>query len=165
MAAKPTLYLETSVVSYYAARTSNSLLVSAHQHTTQKWWDTCKDAYDVFISELVLREAARGDSEAAEKRLAAVAEFTILRITQPALDLAGVYIQELPIPDSADADALHLAMATYHKMDYLITWNCKHIARGSIMKALPTVNRRLGFETPTICTPEELVYENPRNLD
>jgi hypothetical protein len=163
--ARPTLYLETTIPSYYAARPSADLVLAAHQHLTRVWWDDHKAAYDIFVSELVLQEASRGDPDAAEKRGAVVVGFPILRVTEDAIHLARIYLKRLPLPPSADADALHLALATINGMDYLLTWNCRHIARGSVIRALPAVNTEHGYETPTICTPEELRYENPRDMD
>ena len=81
-----------------------------------------------------------------------------------ALDLAGKYLKTLPLPANAGADALHLALAVVNGMDYLLTWNCRHIARGSVKRALPAVNDKLGYDTPTICTPEELLYDDPDDM-
>ena len=141
------------------------IVLAGHQHLTREWWDLRKTQYELFVSELVLQEASRGDRNAAEKRSAVIAELPVLRVTEAAIELAAVYLKRLPLPASADADALHLALATINGMDYLLTWNCRHIARGSVVRALPTVNAELGYGTPTICTPEELLYENPRAMD
>lgn len=162
---RPRLYLDTTVPSYYVAKPSTDLVLAGHQHLTREWWDLRSSDYEIFISDLVLQEARRGDADAAERRYSAIAEFAVLRITQEALDLAAVYLKELPLPASAEADALHLALATTNGMDFLLTWNCRHIARGSVIRALPAVNAGRGLETPTICTPEELLYENPRDMD
>jgi predicted nucleic acid-binding protein len=132
---------------------------------TIEWWNAHVPNYEVFVSELVLEEAGRGDSEAAEKRCAAIAQFDVLRVTAEALELARVYLERLPLPSTAAADAVHLALASINGMDYLLTWNCRHIARGSIIRSIPVVNSEFGYKSPTICTPEELLYENPENMD
>lgn len=162
---KPKLYLETTIPSYYAARPSKDVVIAGHQYTTREWWETRIGDYDVFVSELVFKEAARGDSDAAGRRCALIEGFPILGITQAALDLAAIYLAELQVPPNAEADALHLALATLNSMDYLLTWNCRHIARGSVIRSLPVVNSKYGYGTPAICTPEELLYENPGIVD
>ena len=162
---KPKLYLETTVPSYLVARASTDILIAGHQHVTRAWWEYHLHDYEIFISELVIEEAARGDPEAAKRRCVAVDGFHLLQVTDLAVNLAGVYLHELPLPAKAEADALHLALATIHEMDYLLTWNCRHIARGSVKRALPAVNAARGYGTPTICTPEELLYEDPGSVD
>ncbi len=162
---KPTLYLETSVPSYYTARQSPDLVIAGHQLVTRDWWENHVDKYKVYISELVQEEAERGDAKAAQRRLEAIAPFEMISVTQKALDLAAVYIQKLPIPVSAEADAVHLALASVNDIDYLLTWNCRHIARGSIIRTIPAVNAEYGYGSPTICTPEELVYEDASSED
>jgi len=157
---KPTLYLETMVPSYYVAKPSTDIVLQGHQHITHEWWHTRRDRYEIFVSELVVQEARRGDPDAAKRRCDAIAGFSMLRVTPEAVELAGVYLKTISLPSSAEADALHLALAVVNGMDYLVTWNCRHIARGSVMRALPIVNAERGLGTPTICTPEELLYED-----
>jgi len=154
---KPTLYLETTVPSYYTALASRDIIVLAHQEITREWWDTYLPRYEVFVSELVIQEAVCGDSEAAKRRMKAITLFPVLEITPEAERLAEVYLHDIPIFKKAIRDALHLAIASVHGMDYLVTWNCTHIARGEVKKALEQVNELEGIATPTICTPEELM--------
>ena len=155
--ARPTLYLETTVPSYLTAKPSTDVVILTHQHMTSEWWERGPSRYEVFVSDLVHEEVRRGDPNAAQRRLAAIGEYPI---TDEAIEFAAMYLRELPLPESAGADALHLALATLNGMDYLLTWNCRHIARGSIKRALPIINATRGFASPTICTPEELLYEN-----
>jgi len=162
---KPKLYLETTIPSYYSARPSKDVVIAGHQYTTREWWETCIGDYDVFVSELVFKEASRGDPDAAGRRRALIEGFPVLGVTQAALDLAAIYLAELHVPPNAEADALHLALATLNSMDYLLTWNCRHTARGSVIRSLPVVNSKYGYGTPAICTPEELLYENPGIVD
>lgn len=157
--AKPTLYLETSVPSYLTGRSSSNSLVAAQQELTKDWWVRFRDGYDIYVSEVVYAELERGDPEAAERRLAVVQGFPSLPLSDEAIGLAHFYVQTLPLPQSALADAFHLALASLHGMDYVVTWNCRHIARGSIKRALPGVNASRNLATPAICTPEELWYE------
>jgi predicted nucleic acid-binding protein len=161
---RPTVYIETSVVSYYTARPSGDLVVAAHQHITHKWWEERLPGFDGYVSELVRIEAQRGDPMAAQRRLEAMARFDELPVTEEAERLAAVYLQELPIPVNARQDALHLALAAVNAMDYLVTWNCRHIAHGTVMKVLPGVTERAGYGAPVVCTPQELVYDS-REMD
>ena len=153
---KPTLYMETSVPSYYTALPSRDIVVLAHQEITREWWNVCIFRYEVFVSELVIREALRGDPEAAKRRVEAITLFPVLEITPEAERLAGIYLRKIPILRESLRDALHLAIASAHGIDYLVTWNCTHIARGEVKKALEQINDLEGIVTPTICTPEEL---------
>ena len=156
---KPTLYLETTVPSYLTAWSSRDVVMLAHQQVTHEWWESRREAYEVFISQIVLDEAAMGDTAAARRRLALLTGFPLLDITQEVERLAAIYLQQIPLPEKAFRDALHLAIACAHGMDYLVTWNCTHIARGEVKRALESINAQEGIVSPTICTPEELLGE------
>ncbi len=158
---KPTLYLETTIPSYLAARPSTDSIVLAHQEITRDWWENRLSRYDVHVSVVVYDEIARGDADAAGKRLNAIAGFPKLSLSREAEALAQAYIRELLLPKTASADALHLAIASVSGMEYLLTWNCHHIARGSVIRKLPVINATHGYGAPTICTPEELMHEDP----
>jgi len=157
---KPKLYLETSIVSYLKSHPSRDIVILAHQEITRRWWNNCLTNYDVFISEVVLEEARQGNAEAAKERLAVLAKFPGLSITKDVEHLAAIYMRELTIPAKAARDALHIALASVHDMDYLLSWNCKHIANGFIRRRIREVNTREGYSIPTICTPEELLDED-----
>lgn len=157
---KPTLYLETSIPSYLTARESRDIVVAAHQQITREWWEVGVRHYRVFISEAVLRELMRGDPDAAKRRLAVVENIDVIEPSADVEALAAAYMQDLEIPKAAAMDALHLAFASIAGLDYLVTWNCRHLARPSVKKRLPAINAAFGYNFPVVCTPEELLYEN-----
>jgi predicted nucleic acid-binding protein len=154
---KSTLYLETSVISYLTARPSRDLIVAAHQQITHDWWDKYLKRYEVFISGLVLIESRQGDTDAAQRRLMYIEDFPFLDVTTEVEALAEIYIKNIPLPDKAYRDAIHLAVASLNGMDYLITWNCKHIAHGEVKKGMLRINDQRNIESPIVCTPEELM--------
>lgn len=155
--AKTTVYIETSVISYLTARPSRDLIVAAHQQITAEWWATIRPQVECVISPFVIQEAARGDQTAAQKRLAAIAGLTVLDANDEIKALAQQYFTAINIPETARMDALHLATAVWHRADYLLSWNCKHIAAGRVRKIVGDINTQLGVPTPIICTPEELM--------
>ncbi|MFL6261067.1 MAG: type II toxin-antitoxin system VapC family toxin [Thermoanaerobaculia bacterium] len=154
---KARVYIETTVISYLAARPSRDLIVAAHQKLTLDWWTDQRSRFDLFTSEFVFREASAGDQEMARKRLDLLAEIPVLAIEEPALSLAGDLIRRGIVPQIYAEDASHIAIATVHGMDYLLTWNCKHIANAQIQRSIGTIARDAGYEPPVICTPEELM--------
>ncbi len=157
---KPKLYKETTIPSYLASRPSSDPVVAGHQSITRDWWTNRQSAFDAFISEAVLDEIGQGDPEAVARRRALIAGFPTLETTKACADLAQYYLTSLLLPTKAHFDALHLAIASIYSMDFLVTWNCRHLARGSVMHDLPAINDRFGLRAPTICTPEELLYED-----
>jgi len=156
---KPKAYLETSVVSYLTARASRDLIVAAHQKLTRVWWERRRKRFDLYCSHLVIQEAAGGDKGAARRRLEVLRPLPLLEITDAAGRLARDLVIEAPIPEKASEDALYIALATIHGMDYLLTWNCRHIANAEIRNAVAAVCGDRGYEPPVICTPEELMGE------
>jgi hypothetical protein len=155
---KPRLYLETSVPSYLAARPSAVLATSTHQLATRTWWESHATYYDIFISRVVLQEIQVGDPHAAARRLAVVSACKLLEVNAECEALANDYLRELGLPEKARVDSLHVAIAVWHGLDYLLTWNCRHMANQAIIKRLTNINTQLGFDTPVICTPEALLY-------
>lgn len=151
------IYIETSVVSYLVARMSRDLITAAHQQLTQEWWDSRRANFDLFISQLVIREAGAGDVQMAQRRLEAVREIRLLDLNDETVALAYELVGAGPLPEKAAEDALHIAVATVHGMDYLLTWNCKHIANAEMRSAVESICRAKGYEPPVICTPEELM--------
>ena len=154
---KDTLYLETSVVSYYTSKLSRDIIVLAHQEITRLWWPKAISRYDIFISEMVLEEASFGDPDAAQKRLKELEDFPHLELNDSVEEMARIYMDKLEIPDKSFRDAVHLALASVHDVDYLVTWNCTHLANGEVIKKLIMLNATCGIHSPIICTPEELL--------
>lgn len=155
---KPKAYVETSIISYLTARQSRDLVLAAHQQVTRDWW-TGRGKFELFASQFVLDEAGAGDAEAAASRLAALNDTTVLEVTEDAIVLAQGLIAGGGLPTQARIDALHVAMAAVHGMDYLLTWNCRHIANAALRGKIEEVCRDAGFEPPIICTPLELPKE------
>lgn len=154
---RPKLYLETTIPSYLTARRSRDLRLAADQETTEEWWEGKRHAYEVFTSSEVVVECAAGESAMAEARLKVLADIPRLPITQPAVDLAARLLQAGVIPPNAAADALHIAICAAHTIDFLLTWNCKHINNPHLIRRIERACADLGLACPVICTPEELL--------
>ncbi len=154
---RPRVYIETTVVSYLTARPSRDLVVAAHQEVTREWWEERRSGFELYVSQLVIQEAAAGHPEAARRRLDELAGVPSLALREEAVALARRLIDRGAVPSQAAADALHIALATVHGMDYLLTWNCRHIANAEIRQAVASVCELHGYEPPVICTPEELM--------
>lgn len=154
---KESIYLETTVVSYYTSKPSRDIVVLAHQEITRQWWSRALERYNIFISEVVIEEAGFGNSEAAKKRLEELKGFPHLKLNDKVEKMAQVYMENLEIPEKSFRDAAHLAVASVHDIDYLVTWNCTHLANGEVIKKLMKINESFGIHTPVICTPEELM--------
>lgn len=145
---KPTVYIETSVISYRAARPSRDLIVAAHQQMTHEWWDHVLPQCDVFASPVVLEEIAHGDSDAVQRRLHGIMSFPVLEVVPEVNSLATAYFAAIPLPDKAQADAYHLALAAWHGLDYLVSWNCTHVVSGRVRMIIEEVNAQFGIRTP-----------------
>lgn len=151
------VYIETTFVSYLTARASRDLIVAGHQQITQDWWDTRRGDYELCVSQLVLREAADGDPQAAQERLDVLATMTMLEIKEEAVELAEELVQSGALPAKAGNDALHIAVAAIHRVPYLLTWNCRHMANATMRNQIESVCAGKGFKAPIICTPEEMM--------
>lgn len=154
---KQSVYLETTIISYLAANLSRDIVVAAHQQITQEWWENVSPKLDCFISPFVVQESLRGDADAAKRRTKLLSGISVLEINDEIEKLAEIYFNNLKIPSKAQLDTAHLAVACWHKMDYLVSWNCKHIVSARVRKDLEKLNKELKLFTPTICTPEELM--------
>jgi PIN domain-containing protein len=154
---KPRVYIETSVVSYLVGRLSRDVVVLGNQELTREWWSNRRAEYDLFVSEVVIAEVALGDSELARQRLAISGDLPLLAITEGAERLAPLLRRAAGMTANAETDALHMALAAVHGMDYLLSWNCSHIANATIRRAIEKQCRASGYEPPVICTPQELI--------
>ena len=128
---KARLYLETTIPSYLTAWPSRDLVRAAHQQITRDWWDKRRTRFEIYISQVVLRECQAGDVTAAAERLRALQDLPLLEQTEAATRLAQSLLSEVPLSERAAVDALHVAIAAVHGMDYLLTWNCTHIANAT----------------------------------
>ena len=154
---KRKVYVETTIASYLTARPSRDLVVAAHQELTIEWWTNHRQRFDLYISDIVLREAVRGDELAATKRLAELDGIDVLTLDDGARELAHLFVERRLIPEKAVEDAFHIAVATSQGMDFLLTWNCRHIANAEVIEQLEAVCLELGYRMPTLCTPEQLM--------
>ena len=155
----PKIYIETTIPSYLTSRPSRDLLIAGHQQVTHQWWEDRRRDFELFVSQLVEDECRAGDSNMAKKRLNAIRGIPLLEISNDVDSLADQLITIGPIPKKAETDAAHIAVAAIHRVDYLLTWNCKHIANAEMQKSIREIYRKAGFEPPIICTPEELLGE------
>ena len=145
-------------MSYLTALPSRDLVLAAHQQITRDWWST-RDTFEMFVSQFVLDEASAGDATAADRRVAVLCDLVLLDLTPDATLLAAELVRGGGVPQKAKIDALHIAVAAVHGMDYLVTWNCTHIANATMRGRIEAICRRAGFDPPVICTPLELVKE------
>lgn len=151
-----TVYIETSILGYLTARPSRDLVVAANIEITREWWDTRRSYFQLYASQAVVKETSQGDADIASQRLEILRNFSLLDLNQSVLDLAEQFLGRSNLPARADVDAVHIAAATVHGMDYLLTWNCKHIANAQIQRKLAEISLDSGYELPILCTPYEL---------
>jgi predicted nucleic acid-binding protein len=151
------VYIETSILGYLSARPTDNLILAANMKITQDWWNIRRDSFVLYASEVVENEAARGDTAIAAQRLSLLQSFTFLDITEEAIEVAQEFLKQSNLPPKAFNDALHMALATVYGLDYLLTWNCKHMANAQIQKKLSQISLDLGYKLPFICTPLELI--------
>lgn len=154
---KAKVYIETSVISYLTSRPSRDVVIAGHQQTTLEWWQNDREKFDLVASQLVIQEASAGDPIASEQRLSILDKIELLATTEDALILAQAFIEFKIMPAKASEDALHIAIAVTNGINYLLTWNCKHIANAIIRREIERICRSRGYEPVIICTPEELI--------
>lgn len=152
-----TLYIETTVVSYYTARPSRDLIVAARQQATQELWPRLASRFETYISALVFEEAGRGDPAQAGKRLQEIASFPLLEIDEEAQALAEDLMAGKAIPQDQPEDALHVAVAAVNGIEILLTWNFAHRNNPFTRVMVRRVVRNAGYECPEICSPDELL--------
>ena len=154
------VYIESSVISYFAARPSRDLVIAGHQAVTVEWWDNHRLRYDVYVSPLVVEEISAGDASAAEERLRVIADIPSVSIAPEAESLASALLASNAVPANSARDALHIAIAATQGMDYLVTWNFKHINNASTRTMVFNVVSNSGLVCPVLCSPEELMGED-----
>ncbi|MGO8746796.1 MAG: type II toxin-antitoxin system VapC family toxin [Thermoguttaceae bacterium] len=153
------VYLETSFFGYLTSRPSTDLLVAGRQRITRLWWETRRASFELYVSQRVIDEAGAGDEEAARERMFIVAELPLVEINPQVIQLAEDFVSRGPFPLVAEDDAYHVAAATVHRMQFLLSWNCRHIANAQIIRRAAALCRAQGYDLPTICTPEQLMGE------
>ena len=158
-----TAYIETSIPSFYFTGRTDPLSIS-RQLWTRQWWTKVGDGFDRFSSPAVSVELNRGSREDLKtQRIGLVADLEMLEINADVLEIARIYVDHLLMPEDAEGDALHLAIASYHDMDVLLTWNCKHLANPNKFGHIDKVNRQLGLAVPLITTPLNYLNEEDSN--
>ena len=153
----PRLYLETTIPSYLVARRSRDLRLAADQETTQQWWESERQDFSIYISTAVLKEVRRGDAAQAAAREAWLAGVPLLGDLPEAVELAKRLLRDEIIPAVAADDATHVGLAAAHQMDFLLTWNCKHINNHNLRSRIQRACESMGLVCPDICTPAELM--------
>ncbi|MBN1674088.1 MAG: type II toxin-antitoxin system VapC family toxin [Kiritimatiellae bacterium] len=153
-----TVYIETSIPSFYHETRQEPEMV-ARRHWTHQWWEQCASRYDLVTSEGVIAELQEGDYETQADALGLMADLPRLEVVDDIADIIDVYLANHLMPKERLGDALHLALASYHKCDFLLTWNCAHIANANKFEHIRIINTRLGLFVPALVTPMELCGE------
>ena len=154
---KMSVYIETSVISYLTSNMSRDLVIAAHQEISHTWWEKRRFNYHLFISQVVMDEITAGDTSLAHVRKKLIEGIRLLPITEEMTKLAKHFVEKGILPQKSANDALHVAIAAICKIDFVLSWNCKHIANAEIEKAIWKACESLGYQAPSICTPLELL--------
>lgn len=153
------VYMETTIPSYLVSRPNRDIIILSHQEITKDWWENERSKYDLYLSEYVIEEISKGDEILSQKRIDLIKGIMLLEHNNEIETLAGQYLKYLELPKNAAIDMLHIAYSVYYEMDYLLTWNCKHLANAYLKVKLVKLNNKSGYKTPEICTPEQLIME------
>ncbi len=154
---RPTVYIETTVIGHLVGRMLADPVVAGRQAVTRQWWPTAITKYRFFVSKVVADECAAGDADAARERLEVLDSLEFIA-TSPSVDeLASKLIEEFAIPKTEPRDAIHISLAAVNGLEYLVSWNFKHIVNPTTRSAIERVCRDAGFVPPMICTPDELM--------
>jgi hypothetical protein len=152
-----TIYIETTIVGHLAGRLLSDPLVAARQKVTREWWNSLPPSFSVHVSQLVLDECSGGDPVAASERFEVIKHLDLLDAPKEVDQLAALLIAKKAIPATEPRDAFHIAISAVNGVDYLVTWNFKHIANASLRSRIEQTCLDAGFKPPTICTPDELM--------
>ena len=153
------VYLETTIISYLISRPSRDLLVAAHQQITEEWWTNRRNEFECYVSQVVIDEVSVGNPEMVQKRMEIISDFDILEVNEESELLTKRILADGAIPPREVRDAAHIAVTSVNNVDYLLTWNCKHLANAQIIRRISVVCNKQGYNMPVICTPEELMGE------
>lgn len=153
----PSIYIETSVISFLRAKAASHVVSAARQIVTKQWWERERESYNLFISQAVLEEASQGNQALAAERLAHLEGLPVLELTDGVLEIATTLLSRTVLPEKAKVDAIHVSAAAFYGVDYLLTWNCTHIANARLIPRVNAVLAELGYTAPYICTPDELL--------
>ncbi len=157
MSRKPKADLETSVWSYLTARPSRDIIAASHQEITRQWWKLRSGDFELCISQAVIEECGAGNPVFAKERLLALQGLPVLDATEPVESLAKQLMTGIPLPPKALVDALHIAFCSVHAVNYLLTWNCTHIANAALKKKIEAICDAASCSVPVLCTPFELL--------
>jgi predicted nucleic acid-binding protein len=157
--ALPTVYVETTVIGYLTARRQPDPIVAGHQVATERWWLSARQKFQLAISQLVIDECSQGDPAAAAERLQAIADLDLIAVNSAAHQLTNSLLSRGAVPQTEPRDAAHIALAAVHGVEYLVTWNFRHIANPSMRRMIEEVIVGTGFRPPVICSPEQLSEE------
>lgn len=155
---KPKLYVETSIISYLTARPSRDVVINANQQLAQEWWEK-RQNFDLFVSQVVIDEVSKGDVLFAKNRLDLIQDFPLIEFNDESKNLAKEILRQNVLPPKAALDVFHIAVTTVHKLDFLLTLNCKHIANAFIFRRIGNICRQFGYEPPIVCTPQEILQK------
>lgn len=158
---KPTVYIETTIIGHLTSRLPADVVVTGQMLVTRQWWTKSRQDFETFISDLVHKEVSRGDPAAASERLEAIHMIPSVPILDGARKLAVELILRHGLPDKARVDALHLAICATNGIDYLLTWNCRHLANAARQKTMTEICAAFGYSVPVICTPQQLMEARP----
>jgi len=154
---KKTVYIETSIVSYLTSRPTSDLLAAAWQKTTVDWWDTQRSRFELYTSDVTVEEAGRGNPEAAARRIEVLSKIPILTITESVVALSKALLHGGALPAKALDDSLHISVSAVHGVDYLLTWNCRHLVNAETKPIIRSICTMHGYTSLEICTPQELM--------
>jgi len=159
---RPRVYLETTIASYLTARPSRDLKKERLQRITSRWWNSWRTQFQIYVSSVVIKEARNGDPDAARRRLELLEPFPRLTKDSRSRTLASRLIEGCALPPNARQDANHIAIASIHRMEFLLSWNCAHLANEHLADRIREICSSEGYSCPILCTPQQLLerYEN-----
>lgn len=155
---KPKLYIETSIISYLTSRPSRDVVINANQQLALEWWET-RENFDLFVSQIVVDEVSKGDAAFAQKRLDLIQDIPLIDFNDEAKNLAKEILNQNVLPPKASLDVFHIAVTAIHEIDFLLTLNCKHIANAFVIKRIEKICAEFGYESPIVCTPQEILQK------